>query len=1182
MIPSARGVSTDPKGGRHATKVARSCGGGPVMVSRISIRGYRGVVVVAAALALVGAACVAPKGGGGTPPPEPEPAVVPVVSGGSSSCSVREDGSVVCWGSNGSGQLGDGTTDDNALPFPVLGISNAVDVTVANEHACALLDDESVKCWGNNSNGEFGNGAMTSSSVPVPMAGSSNVVEVAAGGDSHTCAIAVDRSYDTQMTFTPDEGQVSIAVPQVDDAWVECSGSNDEGQAGQSPSPAVLNPTRLTTLPISTATRLYQLGSYQFPYTSETYADARLAAGDDHTCVEGGAGIWCWGDNDLGQLGNGVPSANEFQPVQVSAVNPRVMAAGRDFTCLANVGEVACWGDNSVGQIGRGPIGGSYSTLGSVVGFSGSPAGGQGQIALGTDHACALTEYGGKVECWGGNGSGQLGDGTTTPSGSPVQVVGLPAGVGWDTVSAGNEFTCVDRRERENEYGVLPGMTWCWGSGDHGALGNGTYADSPTPQPLGSGLYIPEEPPVPPFGVTSVEVGGASVCATRTDATLYCVGGTDGTGGLPFGGGQDYSSVPFPAVTDDAAAISLGAPGTGGCVISSAGSLSCAYVDAVPAPGFVPVPEVGTVTDVSDSGVDRCAVDTGSNLWCWGLNNKGQIGDGTTSSNYVPQVVMSNVVDVEVSLTHTCAATTGAELYCWGQNTTGELGVGDLLPHTTPTQVPGLSDVEDISVAVSPLGRGGTCAVHDDGLASCWGSDEAGRLGNGTFVGDTNSPQPVLSSVSEIGIGLEQACALLTNGYMYCWGTGIQAPKPALKHGNGYHTADQLSVGRENTCVRRGDFEVRCSDDVSDTYGFLELVGVVEETAKPAINDLHMGFNNTCVTIVDGTVRCWGASFGQSDPEELPVLSDVVDVGLGFNHACFVHQAGTVSCMGDNEQGQLGNGSHLTPPPGVLVNVVGITDAVEITSAKYSSCVRHANKTVSCWGVDGSEGPGVGGFEGDGRHLSPVLVAGLTGVDQIVSSTITEGYCTRSGTVTDVTCWAMYFGAPINDLPTLIPGTAGKDLTVGRSYQLIQDFACVVHNDDSSSCWGANPAGEWGIPSPTTSPTPIPVHPAGTVSDLAAGDEFMCGSFHDGLFTTNDVQCWGDNIWGQRGANVGIPTIWAEADMPDQFRGHACVLAIPDTVRCWGSNDFGQVGDGTNVDAFEPIIPRHLPPEDSV
>ena len=351
-----------------------------------------------------------------------------ITAGRNHTCALLSTGAVKCWGSNSNGQLGDGTTANRLTPTAVTGLpSDVTAITTGRNHTCALLATDAVECWGYNPDGRLGDGSTIDRLTPTPVTGLSSDVTAITGGTRHTCALLATGA-------------------------VTCWGDNNVGQLGDNTTNDRHTPTPVTGLP------------------SDVTA---ITAGTEHTCALLATGaVTCWGNNASGQLGDNT-TANQLTPTPVTGLSSDVTAisAGHFHTCaLLTTGAVHCWGYNGNGQLGDGTTNDRHAPT-PVTGLSS----GVTAITAETFHTCALLTTG-AVHCWGYNGYGQLGDGTTTNQLTPTPVTGLSSGV--TAITAGRYHTCAL---------LATGALTCWGDNTYGHLGDGTTIHRKTPTAV-SGL----------------------------------------------------------------------------------------------------------------------------------------------------------------------------------------------------------------------------------------------------------------------------------------------------------------------------------------------------------------------------------------------------------------------------------------------------------------------------------------------------------------------------------------------------------------------------------------------------------------------------------------------------------------------------------------------------------------------
>ena len=311
--------------------------------------------------------------------------VAAITTGDYHSCALTNAGAVWCWGMNTNGQLGDGTTTSRNAPVAVSGLGSGVaSVSAGYGHTCAVTDADALLCWGYNSHGELGDTTTTSRSTPVGVFGfGSGAASVSAGND-HTCAVTTGGA-------------------------ARCWGRNVFGELGDG-----------TETASSTPVAVFGLGS----------GVAKVSAGGlFHSCAVTTLGaVSCWGDNTNGELGDGTMDSSSV-PVAVSGLGTGVIDVstggftdGNDYftySCaVTSGGDADCWGDNGVGQLGDGSDSSSVTPVLVVAQGTATVA-----VSSGFDHSCGLT-VAGVAFCWGSSSSGKLGDGGNGGGSTPVTVIG--------------------------------------------------------------------------------------------------------------------------------------------------------------------------------------------------------------------------------------------------------------------------------------------------------------------------------------------------------------------------------------------------------------------------------------------------------------------------------------------------------------------------------------------------------------------------------------------------------------------------------------------------------------------------------------------------------------------------------------------------------------------------------------
>jgi len=354
----------------------------------------------------------------------------------------------------------------------------------------------------------------------------------------------------------------------------------------------------------------------------------QISAGGSFTCaLTASRAVKCWGENQDGELGDGT-TTERHSPTSVVGLGAGVKAvsSGYDHACaITGAGAVVCWGSNSDGQLGDGTQTDRHVPVQVSALTSGVKA-----VSAGGFYSCAITAAG-AVECWGDNLFGGLGDGTTEPRSTPVQVIGLTSGV--KAIATSSDATCAI---------TSAGAVKCWGWNESGQLGNGTKTDSAVPVPV-VGLSK---------GVKAIAGGESFFCAITSAGAVKCWGSSF-AGQLGNGSRGDRSTpVQVKGLTKKVRAIATGT-------------------------------------------FHACAVTHSGAAKCWGSNGQtfedgpyGQLGNGSRVDRSTPASVKGlgkGVRSLTAGEAHTCALTSAGGVRCWGNNTSGQLG--DRTTKTRFTQV---------------------------------------------------------------------------------------------------------------------------------------------------------------------------------------------------------------------------------------------------------------------------------------------------------------------------------------------------------------------------------------------------------------------------------------------------------------------------------------------------------------
>ena len=859
-------------------------------------------------------------------------------------------------------------------------------------------------------------------------------------------------------------------------------------------------------------------------------------------------------------------SANTTAAVASTAVVKEISAGWEHTMVLKSDGTVWAWGGmNDYGQLGNGTESRGANPLPKQ-----SLISSVSQISAGNNHSVAVKSDG-TIWNWGGNGWKQLGY-TSNGSSSPVLLSGL---TNPKAVSAGIEHTMILKSD---------GTVWGVGKNQNGQLCDGTRNLGTDSWTYNSGSATPLQM-VGANGVgymsnvIAVATGASNTAIIKSDGTVWWCGWSQGNqlqnhiGSIPLQVAGMTGAVDV-AVADYRmyALKSDGTVWSWGLIVSDIDP----YNGATWAATAVQVTGLSDVVAISSHTNHAVALKRDGTVWSWGKNDWGwwsdqwgKLGNNLKGHSATPvQVVgpggigyLTGITAVVTGSNQSLALRNDGTVWAWGNNDYGQLGNGDTYNSSpVPTQVAGLT----ASTLLAPSSLAATAASGS--VALTWTAVTGAksynvyrsttRVGPGTLLGNTASINYSDTSavsgttyyyyVTAVAGTLE---SIPSSKVVAQAGTGTVQTVSTMKSVGGgfYHSA---AVGTDGSLWTWG----------SNNFGELGK-GTTSDSSTPAkltsisgVNAVTGGNDHMVALKTDGTVWAWGYNYhgelgngtktgntangtpGQVLTAAATPLTGITAVRGGFWHTLALKSDGTVWAWGNNDWGQLGNGSATPSYGGVAyaAQVTGLSNVVAIAAGHWHSVAVKSDGSVWTWGLNSTSwDANRNGQLGDGTtttRLTPVRVLGVGGV----------GY---------------------------LSGVA--KVAAGASFTL------ALKSDGTVYGWGTNLEGELGNGNKTTSLTPVQAG-VSNITDLAAGYWLSLALKSDGT-----VWAWGQNDMGQLGngttqALTGISTPAAVSGLSSVTAIHAGVsfgvaLKSDGTVWAWGENASGQLGNGTSSNSSTPV-----------
>lgn len=1157
------------------------------------------------------------------------------ISGGSDhTCGMRGDYSIWCWGLNSSGQIGDGTTITKSRPASTqANIANTTTIASNGAHNCSIRENGTLWCWGNPISGQLGDNQNTMLRArPIQVHSDTSDIgwrdwKSVAIGSAFTCGIRANGTLwcwgdsefgalgDGQAVtdkFRPNQvknnfggagwsdwvnvssgGGHSCGVRQDGSAW--CWGSGALGKLGN-------GDTADQYLPV-------QVQDATGPGYWTDWVTVK--AGEFYSCgVRKNGTAWCWGGAQYGRLGDNQNTVDQTRPVQVVDTAGTgtwndwvdIEVSGAHSCGIRANGRAYCWGRGSAGRLGNNSTADQVAPV-EVHTNAASPGWDDWAkiVTSAGGHTCGL-RHNGTAWCWGTQDSGRLGDGgTTSYMARPTQVKNdsITSSAGWNdwvSIEVGYWHTCGARSN---------GRLYCWGRVDYAQVGDGQNWENRT-RPVS----VHKEYRL----LTEVSPGAEHTCSVRNDGTAWCWGNPQ-HGRL--GDGQTTIQRNRPTrVIGKANWDSISAGSGHSCGIRQDGTAWCWGLNQGGQVGnggtinqSIPVQVQSTTGPsgwndwvmITAGGGHSCGIRKDGTAWCWGWATAGKLGDNQSAANRLrPVQVHSDTgpegwndwVHISANWDHTCGVRHNGTAWCWGNAATGRLGDGQTTTsRLRPTQVlndSGGAGWDDWITVEADYQH--SCGLRRNGTIWCWGQNGgSGILGNGGGA-DSSLPVQVQDSTGPgawndwvtMDTGIYHNCGTRASGRSYCWGN----------HGDGRLGDGQMALWKPRP------------------------VEINTDTGLPGWDDWYTvkaGGAGGCGVRADGRAWCWGSNTfsqvgdGTTTHRPRPVqvnrsIEQLSKMSVGANHVCSARDYGSGWCWGMGSQGRLGN--NLTTNANKPVFVIGPggsyqpNNLVAMSAGSYHSCGIAADGSAWCWGET------LNGRVGDNQtttdRLMPVIVhtdSGLPGwVDWKVISAGQEHTC---GVRNDGSAWCWGRGLnyrlgnastsdrtrPINvHTDTTSPGwTDWVTISAGTLH------SCGIREDGTAWCWGAASEGRLG--NNTTAPDaqrPVQVQtntgPGGWNDwvTIKAGEFNTCG-----LRSNGTIWCWGRATTGSLGdgqtatamlrpvqvkddVGTGTWSDWVAVDVSggDTNSGslpHACGVRANGTMWCWGAAEYGKLGNGTTA-----------------
>ncbi len=1110
--------------------------------------------------------------------------------------AVSDDRRVFSWGYNGNGQLGTGDSADRPLPvevdsFAALAGHTVTSVSSGTNHSVATTLDGACFTWGANDSGQLGDGGTAASMLPVALAAGSglglrHVLSADAGG-SFTLA-RVDQGLPL-ITLQPSPAtaasgaMVEFRVMADDPFGYEIRWQvSPSGSAGPF-SDITGNPSAATdTLVLPAVTGAEDGSAYRamFVTSSGSVTSKPVTL----------------------EIMNWAATLTAVHPPPFAVENPVASGVmqlalgfdpspGTDLMVIHNKGLSLITGSfDNLPQGGRLTLvhnGRSYDFIADYFGGNG--------------RSLVLRWPWTSVAAWGANTDRQLGDGSTTTRTSPV--------VSNSKLFAGESIIKACAGDRHNFALTADGLLSGWGLNTYGQTGTGG---------------IPAEP-LQGKAIASIAAGGSHSLALCSDGSTYAWG--QNNYGALGDGSSTSSSAPVAVKTDGVLAgrtPSAVAAGTRHSLLLTAdgrvfswgynfygqlGNGSKTNSNVATQVSNTGALAGRTITAIAAGDAHSLALSSDGQVFAWGKNDDGQLGDGTTTDRNAPVAVLANgtlagktVLAIAAGEGHSLALASDGTVFAWGRNTHGQLGDGGTTQQASPVVVSAPEGWSADPIVAIAAGSSHSLALSSSGMAFSWGRNLSGQLGNGgtsqSLVPGPVSATGLLAGRRVISIDAGGSHSLAVYAY-----DGLPIVTDVPRDVTSVHVA-QAAVDFTSAAADIFPYEVRWQrsvsgisgpfDDIMDnptadslTLSLAALEASANGHAYRAVFSNNNGSTTTAPAVL--TMRTIGATVHFPDPTHVPVIAGNVqvsgapDITLGFAPI-----PGTRLTLVRNTGGGTIRGSFSNLPQNALVtlafNGVNHDFLVDYNGENGRSLVLHWADTLAAgWGAGSFGQLGTGNDVPTNRTPVAVTATGVMDGQSLVELAAGTNHSLARAASGRILAWGSNGSGRLGDgtttssnLPVEVDATgelAGKQVVAVAA----GDFhSLALTADGLVTGWGFNSTGQLGTGGTQSSSTPAAVSHDGVLAGknvvaIAAGQRHSVALLSDG-----SIAAWGSNSSGQLGTgNYSTATIPVAVLGNGTLTGktvvaiaaganHTLALTADGRVFSWGSNQYGQLGMGSS------------------